>query len=150
MSKEILISQIKEMGELFSENSREGILTNLKNCHTHWNGRLKYHIEWKRENIYFHSLQDLLWTSEFGERKELKRYISRAQACFAIDLGNYLVGFPKEETEMREVFETVLAAGTSFYWKENIPICKKLYKVYKQLNEEIIIPWTKRQSAPQR
>jgi len=144
MPAETLLIKLKQLERPITETSRTSLLSDLR-AHQVPDMDGRRTAKWKRGNIYFHSLQDLLLAhfevhnNPGHDNKRLKE----SQACFVKDLDLYLAGFPQEEESMRRIFESVFSVGTSAYWHEDPNLVKELYSVYLALDFEGIRPWVR-------
>lgn len=127
-----------------TEGRKQKIITDLRGYPTGNDGRRE--APWSRGNHYFHSYQDIFWAASdtivgvFPEREQA-RHIKASQACFVKDLDIYLAGFPPEDPDMRQLFQSILEVGSSTYWHRDRPFVKALEIVYKEITEQITKPW---------
>lgn len=94
--------------------------------------------EWRPGAIYFHALQDLVFSVERGV---LRDEIQESQACFTRDLDQYFRGLPQDDTRVRPLLQTIFDVGTSFVWEDNMPAVRKLYTLFDRADEQVIRPW---------
>lgn len=141
---EAQIDRVKQIARPITEEARFALVTDLRATPSDIDGRRT--APWKRGNIYFHSLQDIQFASSRNlawelSPKDSNKYRKGSQACFVKDLDYYFAGFPPDETEMRQLFQTVFDTGTSAYWHRDTALIDDLNKLYWEMDEEVIRPW---------
>jgi hypothetical protein len=138
-----LVNKLRRLERPISEADRNSLLTNLRAYPTGMDHeRSTDPTYWKRGSVYFHSLQDTKFASEaLSERWPGQHFVKECQACFAKDLETYLKGFPREEAEMKGLFELIFKVGTSAYWEKDQQLLIELDRLYKALDEKVITPW---------
>lgn len=143
MTYEILITQIEQMErKQIPQGERPAFVTVLRTRPDRLEGRSE--TEWKRGNIYFHALQDLLFSEIPDVQKE---EIQAAQGCFVRDIDQYLAGLPLHEERMRNLIEAILETGTSFVWEEDLSSVSRLHNLFKMADQETIRPWVNEVSS---
>ena len=140
-SHEGLILPIRELIVPTPEDRRAILLAELRAAHVELDDRPR--SEWKKSNIWFHSLQDTALASMRVNYELSTIPLRNVQACFVKDLDRYMAGLPEEEAEMTRLFQTVFDAGTSDYWDLNTDLPVRLNTAYWQLAYEVITPWSR-------
>lgn len=144
MAREILLPRVQQLIQPTSEANRLNLLSRLRSTKTDIDGRRSMrNAEWRKGDIWFHSLQDTGFVDAFAESTSGRHFTTSVQACFTKDLDLYLSGMPPSEQQMREVFEAIYQVGTSFYWAGNIPLFREFHRTYKEVATRIIEPWVK-------
>lgn len=139
--KESLLGEILGVGKVISEAQRAEILATLRATHTDLDDRREPKTVWRRGNIYFHSLEDTNFAN-WSINQERHDVIRRVQACFVKDLDDYIERFPEsEDSQMRQLFQTVFDVGTSVYWDHDMSFLKDFDKLYWELDKKVIRPW---------
>ena len=141
-SHEALILPIRELIVPTPEDRRAALVAELRATHVELDDR-PYEGEWKKENIWFHSLQDTTTAVMYVNHDMLLGPLRSMQACFVKDLDRYMAGLPEAEAEMREVFQTVFDAGTSDYWDLNPDLPVRLSAAYWHAANEVITSWSR-------
>lgn len=141
LSRDELLAEVRKVPQHVSqpEQRRQSIQANLRAYPTGIDGRRN--APWARANIYFHGIQDLMLSVASHELDMRSGQIKGSQACFVKDLDLYLAGFPEGEAEMREVFQTLLDSGSTFYWENNPIGTRMLYELFDTLDKKVIQPW---------
>src|SRR3989344_3341825 len=120
---------------------RVEIVTSLRATRTDLDSRREPRTEWKRQNIYFHALQDTLFAAREARPTDYD-VIREVQACFVKDLDDYIERFPADEDpEMKQLFQTVFDVGTSVYWDRDREFIKRFDEAFWKLDKQVIRPW---------
>lgn len=101
-------------------------------------------MKWKRGAIYFHAIQDLIYSTEQGV---LREGIQESQACFAKDLDQFMEGLPLQEAKIHPLIQTIFDVGTSFVWEDDLPAVGRLHDLFQRADREIIRPWVNQGAA---
>jgi len=134
-SPEAFILPIRELIAPIPDDRRASLLADLSHIPTDIDGRRN--IEWKRGNIWFHSIQDTTIAAMKTNRN--KPYnLGIHQACFVKDLDLYIPELPEEEAAMRELFQTIFEVGTSDYWDQNPELPARLNEAYWDVSNQVI------------
>lgn len=123
--------------------ARQEIVDTLRATHTNIDDRREPKTEWKRCNIYFHSLQDTLFAARMA-RPNQYAVIRKMQACFVKDLDDYIERFPlSEDQKMKQLFQKVFDVGTSVFWDQDRAFTLAFDKAFWKLDEQVIRPWAR-------
>jgi len=146
MSKETLVGELTRLERSISDYDREALLVELRGYTTDTDEDRSTYRGWKRGNVYFHSLEDMMLArtvyNDDTLYRKLPNSIKSSQACFAKDLDLYLDVFPSTESqEIRELFQLIFNVGTSAYWDQDRELVTELYRIYQTLDREVIRPW---------
>ena len=136
-----MLGNIQAVERASTPDVRAGIVAVLRDTHTDLDDRREPKTEWKRQNIYFHSLQDTLFAARMARPTQLT-VIRSVQACFVKDLDDYLERFPDtEDQDMKQVFQKVFDIGTSVLWDQDREFIKAFDKSYWELDGQLLRPW---------
>lgn len=138
--QQVFIERFRALEIPTTPQERASVIANLRNMETPLSGRPQ--AEWKKINIWFHSLQDVT-LAKAGRVHIPSDSLRTVQACFVEDLDLYLAGLPQEESEMRRLFEAILVTGTSQYWDLERGLPSAMSEVYWDASRRLITPWAR-------